>query len=222
MYHRTMEEAMQQMIIEIMNSFGYFGITMLIILENVFPPIPSEVILTFGGFMTTYTSLSPVGVIFFSTVGATAGALILYYVGRLLPQERMEKIVDGKVGKVLGFKKDDVGKAVKWFDKKGIAAVFLCRCVPIVRSLISIPAGMSAMDMTKFVLYTFAGSLVWNTVLVFAGAAAGASWDKIAGVVDTYSTFTLIALVILTMVGIVVFLKKHAKKNSQDVEIEKK
>lgn len=213
---------MQEMIIEIMNSFGYFGITMLIILENVFPPIPSEVILTFGGFMTTYTSLSVVGVIFFSTVGATTGALILYYVGRLLPQERMEKIVDGKVGKILGFKKEDVGKAVKWFDKKGFTAVFLCRCVPIVRSLISIPAGMAAMDMTKFVLFTFAGSLIWNTILVCAGAAAGASWDKIAGIVDTYSGVTMIVLVVLAMVGTMIFFKKHVQKNTQDIETEKK
>ena len=130
---------MEHLIIDIMNEFGYLGITLLIILENIFPPIPSEVILTFGGFMTTHTSMSVIGVILFSTVGATVGALILYYIGYLLSEERLGYFLDGKIGRVLGFKKEEVNKAVEWFNKKGKLAVLLCRCVPIVRSLISIP-----------------------------------------------------------------------------------
>ena len=93
---------MEHLIIDIMNEFGYLGITLLIILENIFPPIPSEVILTFGGFMTTHTSMSVIGVILFSTVGATVGALILYYIGYLLSEERLGYFLDGKIGRVLG------------------------------------------------------------------------------------------------------------------------
>ena len=108
---------MQQWIMEWMNSFGYWGIALLIVLENVFPPIPSEIILTFGGFMTTYTRMTIPMVILFSTAGSVAGALILYAVGRLLPRERLERLVDGKIGKILRFKRQDVEMAMGWFDR---------------------------------------------------------------------------------------------------------
>ncbi len=202
---------MEHLIIDIMNEFGYLGITLLIILENIFPPIPSEVILTFGGFMTTHTSMSVIGVILFSTVGATVGALILYYIGYLLSEERLGYFLDGKIGRVLGFKKEEVNKAVEWFNKKGKLAVLLCRCVPIVRSLISIPAGISKIEMTTFVCYTFIGSAIWNGILVYAGAAAGASWEKVPGTIEKYSSFVAIIVTVLFTVGTWKIIKKKLK-----------
>ena len=92
-------------IMDMMNSFGYIGIALLIMIENLFPPIPSEVILTFGGFMTTYTHLTVGGVVFFSTLGSTVGAIFLYYIGKLLSPEKLEQLIDGKLGKILHFKK---------------------------------------------------------------------------------------------------------------------
>ena len=138
-----------------MNDFGYLGIMFLIAIENIFPPIPSEVILTFGGFMTTYSELTILGIIIFSTIGAVIGALVLYLVGRILKKERLMALASGKVGKALRFKKEDIEKADKWFTEKGTKAVFFCRCIPIVRSLISIPAGMNGMKIPTFLLYTF-------------------------------------------------------------------
>lgn len=181
-------------IMDMMNSFGYIGIALLIMIENLFPPIPSEVILTFGGFMTTYTHLTVGGVVFFSTLGSTVGAIFLYYIGKLLSPEKLEQLIDGKLGKILHFKKSDVRKSIKKFQQKGNMTVFICRCIPILRSLISIPAGMSNMKMGNFLILTIVGSALWNTILVSAGAAAGASWEKILEVMDTYSTVVIIII----------------------------
>ena len=134
---------MQEMVLSIMEQFGYFGVFFLIAVENIFPPIPSEVILLFGGFMTTFTKLSVVGVIIAATLGSLLGAIVLYFIGKILNKERLKRIVSGKIGKVLRLKESDIDKADHWFDTKGNKTVFFCRFIPIVRSLISIPAGMS-------------------------------------------------------------------------------
>ena len=160
---------MQEIIINLMNQFGYIGIFLLIAIENIFPPIPSEVILTFGGYMTTYSNLNVPLVILSATLGSLLGAIVLYAIGKILNKERLMKIVSGKVGKILRLKKEDIESADKWFDTKGEKCVFFCRFIPIVRSLISIPAGMSEMNIPKFLIYTTIGSLIWNSVLVVVG-----------------------------------------------------
>lgn len=204
---------MQDWIIQIMGQFGYLGISLLIAIENIFPPIPSEIILTFGGVMTTTPpNLSVGGVILAATIGSVVGAVALYGLGRLLPAERIAKILDGKLGKLLGFKKDDVYKAYDWFSKKGKISVLLCRCVPIVRSLISIPAGMAKMSFGIFLLLTTVGSLVWNTVLVNLGVLAGESWEKIVAGMDIYQTITIIILGLIG-VGIIIWYLRFRKKN---------
>ena len=151
---------MENLIVEIMNSFGYIGICLLIMIENVFPPIPSELILTFGGFMTISSNMTIFGCIIASTIGSLLGAVILYYIGKILNKERLIKIVNSKYGKLLRIKTKDIESADKWFDEKGNKTVFFCRFVPIVRSLISIPAGMSEMPFVKFIIYTLLGSLI--------------------------------------------------------------
>ena len=173
---------MQEFIISMMNQFGYIGVFLLIAIENIFPPIPSEVILLFGGFMTTYSKLNIVLMIIFATLGSLIGAIVLYYVGKILNKERLKKIVSGKIGKILRLKNSDIDKADQWFDTKGNKTVFFCRFVPIVRSLISIPAGMSEMPMGKFLLYTTVGSLIWNTVLIILGAIVGENWTSILNI----------------------------------------
>lgn len=204
---------MQEIIISLMDKFGYFGILLLIAVENIFPPIPSEVILTFGGFMTTYTSLEVPGVILFSTVGSIIGAVVLYGVGRIFNKERLMKIVSGRIGKILRLKAQDIESAEAWFAKRGNGAVFFCRFVPIVRSLISIPAGMSGMAVTPFLLYTTVGSFIWNTVLVVIGSIVGENWEKVAHTMDMYSNITLIVLVILFVSVVAGFYYK--KKNKE-------
>lgn len=192
---------MQAWILQIMNTFGYVGIALLITIENLFPPIPSEVILTFGGFMTTYTKLGVFGVIAASTIGSVVGAVILYKIGSLLSNEKLMNLLDGKVGKILHFKKEDVLKTMDSFNQYGSVSVFLGRCVPIIRSLVSLPAGMSKMPMGRFLLFTTAGSLIWNTVLVCLGAVFGASWEKILAYVNTYGNILFISLGVTILAG---------------------
>ena len=206
---------MQVWIIEIMNQFGYIGILMLIAIENIFPPIPSEVILTFGGFMTTYSKLTVWGVIASATAGSVLGAVVLYEFGRAFTPLRVKRLLDSRWGHILHLKKRDMTKAFGWFDRYGKTAVLFCRCVPLVRSLISIPAGMAKMRIGLFLLLTTAGSLVWNTVLVYLGVAAGASWETIIRYMNTYSIITFIALGVIVLILVVIFFKKRfMRKNA--------
>ena len=202
---------MQEMIIEIMNNFGYLGVFLLIAIENVFPPIPSEVILLFGGFMTTFSDMNIVGVIIASTLGSILGAIVLYYIGKILNKERLKKIITSKPGKILRLKPEDIDKADNWFDTKGNKTVFFCRFVPIIRSLISIPAGMSEMPMKKFLIYTTAGSLIWNAALTIAGSIVGENWTSIVDIMDQYSHIILVLLIIIFIVAVAVFYKKEVK-----------
>ncbi|MBO5111838.1 MAG: DedA family protein [Lachnospiraceae bacterium] len=202
---------MQNWIITIMNRFGYLGVAGLIGLENIFPPIPSEVILTFGGFMTTCTDLTFTGVVISSTIGSLIGAILLYGIGWILSYDKLCRILSGKTGKILHLYPEDIDKAVSWFDKRGNYTVFFCRFIPIVRSLISIPAGCAKMKMLPFLLLTTAGSFIWNTVLVYLGALAGKSWSKIAGYMDTYSTIVLIILIIAVLSALYFFIKSRIR-----------
>ena len=207
---------MQDMIIQIMNQFGYFGILLLIAIENIFPPIPSEVILTFGGFMTTYTSMNIWGVIIFATAGSVLGAIVLYGVGRWLNPERLENWLNCKWAKLLHFKKEDVSRAVGWFSNRGKITVFFCRFIPVVRSLISIPAGITRMNMASFLILTTAGTFIWNVVLVYLGAFAGSSWENIVGYMNTYSKIFVFVFAIMAVIAVMIYYKKRfAKKTSR-------
>ena len=185
---------MQSLIISLMNRYGYAGIFFLITIENLFPPIPSEVILTMGGFLTTRTAMTVSGVVLFSTLGSLFGAIILYYLGKCLKKERLLHFAQSKTGRLLKLNPADIEHAVNHFSQKGNKAVFFCRLVPILRSLISIPAGICEMHQGKFLLYTSLGSLLWNTVLVTLGSFLGESWNMVSDILKQYSLVTKIIL----------------------------
>lgn len=193
---------MEEWIVYMMNTYGYIGILILIAVENIFPPIPSEVILTFSGFLTTTSDVTMTGVIIFSTIGSMIGAVILYGIGRLLDVKKLEIIVD-RWGYLLRLTRKDIKKADEWFAKVGIWAVLIGRVVPIVRSLISIPAGMAKMNLGIFLLFTALGSLIWNSVLVYVGARVGSSWGEIVSYIDTYSNLVVLLLSFLILFFIV-------------------
>jgi len=204
---------MEIFITNIMNQFGYWGMLFLIFIENIFPPIPSEIILPFGGFVTTLekSEVTVFGLIIFATLGSIFGAFILYWIGTLLNVNKLETWLEKKWIKRLGFKKNEVEKTVKFFEKWKGVAVFFGRCVPIVRSLISIPAGMVKMNLLKFTLYTAFGSLVWNTLLISAGAFLGENWRNVVTLVDEYKN---IVLIILSTVTIILIWRYFKKRNS--------
>ena len=190
---------MGNFVLSVMESWGYIGICFLIAIENIFPPIPSEVILTFGGFLTTYSTLSPLGVIISATIGSLIGAIILYYLGYFF-SDRLDKL----------FKSNDIAKANDWFKNKGCKAVIYCRFVPIVRSLVSIPAGINKMNMTIFLLYTSIGTVIWNTVLVYAGVILGSNWSYFASIISRYTKVVLVTIILVILVRIWI---KKLKKN---------
>ncbi|EAC6872770.1 DedA family protein [Listeria monocytogenes] len=202
---------METWITSIMADFGYIGIFVLIMIENLFPPIPSEIILTFGGFMTTVTSLNVVMVIIVATLGSVVGAILLYKVASYFGKERLTKIVL-KYGRILRLKESDVERAENFFLKYGSWAVFLCRMIPLIRSLISIPAGMTEMKMSKFLILTTAGSLLWNTVLIGLGAMLGESWNEIVVFMDSFSTIIYSVIAITLVVGLGFFFRARFKK----------
>ncbi|SET17972.1 membrane protein DedA, SNARE-associated domain [Oceanobacillus limi] len=198
---------MENWLTDIMNEFGYIGITALIAFENIFPPIPSEVILTFGGFLTTSTSLSIFGVIAASTAGSVVGAIVLYIIGLQLDVSRLEKVID-RWGRYLRITKDDLYRADAWFDKYGVWTVFFCRFVPLIRSLISVPAGMSNMNVGLFLLFTSLGTIIWNSVLVILGASVGESWEVIIEYMEVYSKVIYVGLIVLTVFLLYILLKR--------------
>jgi membrane protein DedA with SNARE-associated domain len=202
----------QDWVINIMESFGYVGILLLIAVENIFPPIPSEVILTLGGFMTTKSDMNIFLVYLFATVGSVAGAIVLYALGRFLTEERLGKLID-KFGKVLRLKREDLRRAESWFLRHGNRTVFFCRFIPIIRSLISIPAGMSNMNFWKFLSLTTAGTAIWNVVLVTLGKLAGDQWQKISEYFNTYSKITLVVLIVIGA-GVAVWVIRKLKNRS--------
>lgn len=193
---------MESAFYDFINQFGYLAVSGLILFENVFPPIPSEVILPLSGFFTTTTDMTLPLVIVAATTGSVVGAFILYGVGRILSRERLTRFFGTRPMRLLGFKPEDVSSAVDWFDRKGQITVLICRCVPVVRSLISIPAGTAKMSVVRFTLYTLVGSAVWNTVLCCLGAAAGSAWATVSEQAEWVSD--VVKYVIIAIVAIVV------------------
>lgn len=206
---------MDHWILDVMSRYGYLGLALLIMAENLFPPIPSEIILTFGGFMTTYTRMHIPGAVLSATVGSVGGALILYQAGRFLSPDRLDTLLSGKLGRILHLKKADIQKAADWFDSRGNYTVFFCRFIPIVRSLISIPAGMADMALGRFLWMTVAGSFLWNLILICAGAAAGTSWQKAVQYFGSYTQAAKIVLGVGALVGGVVLVRRYIGKKKR-------
>ncbi len=190
---------------------GYVAIYLLILLETIFPPIPSEVILGFGGFMTTQSEITLWGVIVVSTASALTGALLLYALGRLLQPSRFEALLL-KYESILRLKLSDVQRAEAWFRRYGPWTVLVCRVVPVLRSLISIPAGMSKMRLLPFVLLTTVGSAVWNTVVAGAGALLGENWERVIHLLDSYSVVVYVLLAAIAIAAVVLFLRWRARR----------
>ena len=207
---------MEDAFFSFISQFGYLAVFGLIFFENVFPPIPSELILPLSGFLVIQTSMQLPLVIVSATIGSVVGAFVLYGVGRLLSQDRLETFFDTKAMRLLGFKSDDVSKAIGWFDRRGQITVLLCRCIPVVRSLISIPAGTAKMNVVRFTLYTLVGSAVWNTVLCSLGYAAGGAWETVTAQVEGFSDIVKIAIIVIAVIVVAFWVVKRIIPNLRE------
>lgn len=183
---------------DVIERLGAVGVALLVILENVFPPIPSEIVLPFAGFVAQRGDGSVIVMIFAATIGAVVGALILYGIAALIGPERLSTFI-ARFGRWFGVKPSDLQRAEQWFDRHAVAAVLLGRCVPLIRSVVSVPAGFRRMRIAPFLLYTAIGSIVWNTALIGAGAILGNQWDRVEPYVATLQ-WAVVAIIIVLVV----------------------
>lgn len=177
----------------LMETIGATGAALAVLLENVFPPIPSELILPLAGFAAAQGHFSLVSAIVWTTLGSVAGAWLLYWAGQVLGAERLRAIAD----RLPLAKGSDIDKAVDWFTRYGAVSVFVGRMVPGVRSLISVPAGLTRMSPLTFTLYSLAGSAIWNSVLILAGYELGANWELVEGWVSQVQKVVIAVLAAL-------------------------
>ncbi|MDO4888751.1 MAG: DedA family protein [Actinomycetaceae bacterium] len=194
--------------VDVMERLGGFGAACLIALENLFPPLPSEIILPLAGFTagSGSSNITLVSAILWCTLGSVVGAWALYGLGALLGRERTRALL----GKLPLVKTSDIERTEAWFDAHGTWTVFFGRMIPIFRSLISIPAGVTRMGFWKFTVLTAAGSAIWNSVLIGAGHALGSRWHRVEEYVGVFSRVVLLLLVVATVVWIA--LRLRAKK----------
>lgn len=204
-------DAIVNWVISLMELLGAPGVGIAILLENLFPPIPSEVVLPLAGFTITQGSLTFWPTYIWATLGAWLGALLLYWIGAAVGADRLRHWAD-RIWLVEG---EDVDRALQWFDKYGPASVFFGRLVPGVRSLISIPAGVDRMNLVKFSAWTLLGSGVWNAILIGLGMWLGDAWDQVAVYVDRYSTVVYVILALL-VVGVLAWLIRREILNRRE------
>ncbi|MBZ2409705.1 DedA family protein [Streptomyces albidoflavus] len=197
------ESSAPQWITGLMESLGAPGAGIAIALENLFPPIPSEVILPLAGFTAATGQMNLVAVLIWTTVGSVVGALALYWVGALLGRDRTVAIA----AKIPLLKVADIEKTEAWFNKHGTKAVFFGRMLPIFRSLISVPAGIERMPLPIFLGLTTLGSAIWNTLFVMAGYLLGDNWESVTEYVSVYSKVVLAvaALAVLIFLAVRIF-----------------
>lgn len=194
----------------LMDSMGYLGILLLMVLENIFPPIPSELIMPSAGFAAARGDMSLGMVVLMGTLGSVLGTLPLYYLGKAFGEDKLVAWAD-KHGKWLTLSGKDIKKADDWFDRHGSKAVLFGRMVPGIRSLLSLPAGMSEMPLPKFLIYSAIGSALWSAALAYAGYALGENYDRVEQYVGPASKVILGLLV----VGAVAWFLKRKREQGQ-------
>jgi membrane protein DedA with SNARE-associated domain len=199
--------------VDLMDRLGAPGAGLAVALENLFPPLPSEVILPLAGFAANRGDLGLVSAIFFTTLGSVVGALALYGVGAILGRDRTRALA----ARIPLMKLEDVDKAEAWFARHGAKAVLIGRVVPVVRSLISIPAGVERMRMSLFLALTAIGSLVWNSALIIAGYLLGEKWNVVESYVGVLQ-WVVLAAAVLAVVWFIVVKLRARRSPSENVQ----
>ena len=197
-------DTISQWVLAVMDKLGLFGVTLMMFLENVFPPIPSELIMPAAGFAAAMGQMHLIAAIIAGTLGSVLGALPLYYLGTILDENRLYRLAE-KYGKYFLIKPEDVTSAQQWFDKYGKSVIYFGRMLPAIRSLISIPAGMARMPMLSFLMLTALGSAIWTTLLAYAGYVLGANYEAVATFIEPISK--IVAIVVLSIAAIVIVMR---------------
>ncbi len=186
---------------------GYLGLFALMVLENIFPPIPSEVILPLAGYSVATDGMSLPLVILVATLGTVVGTLPWYYAGRIFGTRRL-KWLSERYGRLLTLSPDDIEAAESWFHSHGKKAVFFGRLIPTVRTLISVPAGIARMPLSSFLVYSFAGSFLWTTLLTYFGFMLGSQHERVADYLNPISDVVIVIIVAIYFYRVVTFKAK--------------
>jgi membrane protein DedA with SNARE-associated domain len=199
----------------VIDALGYVGVALLIALENLFPPIPSEIVLPFAGFVARDGDAALWGMVVAATIGSMAGAIALYAIAAAIGPERLQDLVI-RHGKWLRLSVRDLERAEQWFDRRAVVAVLVGRCIPLIRSLVSIPAGFRRMPLPRFVIYSTVGSLVWNTALIGAGYLLRDRWDDVEPAVK-WLQYLVIAAILVAIAWFVWsrFLSRSGRRRSE-------
>lgn len=176
-------------------ALGYIGIALIMLIENIIPPIPSELVMPFAGFLAAEGKLSFAGVVGAGTAGAVLGALVLYYAGRWAGEPLIRSFLR-RYGRWIGVSERELDEALTAFGRRGDAMVFFGRLIPLIRSLISLPAGMNRMPVWRFLAFTTIGSLLWNLALTTAGMILGQNWEAVLSFLSQYQRVTLVVLAV--------------------------
>jgi membrane protein DedA with SNARE-associated domain len=192
------------LVTDIIAALGPIGVGVLVALETVFPPIPSELILPLSGYLASRGRMSLAAVVIGATLGSLAGALALYWGGAALGQKRLRRLAE----RTPLVEVDDLERAEHWFDRHGGLAVLIGRVVPVVRSLVSVPAGVERMPLWRFILYTIIGSGVYNLVLIGLGYVLGSRWKT----VEQYSNYLNYAIYAAILVAVGLFALKRVRR----------
>ena len=193
---------MLEWIANTVNSWGYIGIALLMLLENIFPPIPSELIMPLAGFVVAQGKLKFSYVVVAGVVGSILGALPWYYLGKFWGLERIERLAD-RYSKWLSVSSKDIRKAKQWFERRGKQAACLSRVVPGVRTYISVPAGISKMPLIPFLLYSTIGTAAWVILLTYAGYILGDSYALVKQFLKPIATIVAASLIFAVILWII-------------------
>ncbi|MCO6218767.1 DedA family protein [Staphylococcus epidermidis] len=201
---------MEQIITDFISKWGYTAIFILILLENLLPVVPSEIILTFAGLLSVKSHLSIWTLLIIATIASFIGLLILYYICRLISEEKLYRFVD-RHGKWMKLKSKDLKRANDWFKKYGAWAVFLCRFVPVLRVLITIPAGINRMNVIQFTTLSLIGTTIWNFALILLGRLLSDSFDALMNGIHTYSRIMYVIIIIAFIYFVIRYLMKRRR-----------
>lgn len=185
---------MFEWVVSTIDSWGYWGVFLLMVAENVFPPIPSEVIMPLAGFLAGRGDMSLFVTLIVGTTGSVLGTMMWYYIGMWIGEARLKRWA-AKHGRLLTVSPSDIDTAREWFNRHGAAAVFFGRMIPAIRTLISVPAGLSNMPMWKFLVYTVLGSAIWTALLTFAGLLLHENYALVADYVDPLSKVVVVTVI---------------------------
>jgi len=194
-------------IAQLIDRAGYAGIALMMFLEGIFPPIPSWLVMPLAGFEASEGRFSPLAVVLAGTVGSTLGAICWYFVGRLVGVERLKGFA-ARHGHWLTLTPAQVDRADRWFDRHGSAAVMFARVVPVVRLLISVPAGVFAMDLRHFILFTAMGDAMWNGLLTGAGYLLRSHFHQVADYLNPVSTVVLTTVAVTYVVRAITWKRR--------------